>query len=93
MGGVYVRTLRRTGDDLKWSAKLVSEYDEDDKHHKDAMAAFADDILDLTGTRNCYLDRETLLKMYDMYMDYKEPAKPMWWQNIQALYDKLRREA
>ena len=87
-----MRVLRRTGDDLNWNAKLVSEYDEDDKHHKDAMAAFADDILDLTGTRNCYLDRETLLKMYDMYMGYK-PSTPMWEQNQQALYDKLRREA
>jgi len=86
-----MRVLRRTGDDLKWNAKLVSEYDEDDKHHKDAMAAFADDILDLTGTRNYYLDRETLLKMYDMYMDYK-PSTPMWEQEQQALYDKLRRE-
>jgi hypothetical protein len=56
------------------------------------MAAFAEDIVELTGTRNYYLDRETLLKMYDMYMDYK-PAKPMWWQNQQALYNKLRREA
>jgi hypothetical protein len=92
MGGVYVRTLRRTGDDLKSSAKLVSEYDEDDKHHKDAMALLVKDILELTGTRNCYLDRETLLKMYDMYMDYK-PSTPMWEQNQQALYDKLRREA
>jgi hypothetical protein len=87
-----MRVLRRTGDDFKWSAKLVSEYDEDDKHHKDAMAAFADDILDLTGKRNCYLDRETLLKMYDMYMDYK-PSTPMWQQNQQALYDKLKEKA
>jgi len=35
------------------------------------MAAFADDILDLTGTRNYYLDRDTLLELYDMYMEYK----------------------
>lgn len=87
-----MRTLRRTGDDLKWSAKLVSEYDEDDKHHKDAMAAFAKDILELTGTRNCYLDRETLLKMYDMYMGYK-PSTPMREQNQRALYDKLKEQA
>jgi hypothetical protein len=93
MGGVYMRTLRRTGDDLKSSAKLVSEYDEDDKHHKDAMAAFADDILDLTGTRNCYLDRETLLKMYDMYMNYNPYVMKMVEQNIQTLYDKLKEQA
>ena len=88
-----MRVLRRTGDDLKWTAKLVSEYDEDDKHHGHAMAAFADDIIELAAVRHCYIDRETLLKMYDMYMDYKEPAKPMWWQNQQALYDKLKEKA
>ena len=85
-----MRALRTTGDDLNWSAKLVSEYDEDDKHHKDAMAAFADDILDLTGKRNYYLDRETLLKMYDMYMTYDTNVVPMWKQNIQTLYEKLK---
>lgn len=88
-----MRVLRRTGDDLKWSAKLMLDWDRDDFHHKDAMAAFVKDILELTGTRNYYLDRETLLKMYDLYMDYKEPSMPMWQQNQQALYDKLRREA
>ena len=88
-----MRALRTTGDDLNWSAKLVSEYDEDDKHHKNAMAAFADDILDLTGKRNNYLDRETLLKMYDMYMTYDTNVVPMWKQNIQALYDKLKEQA
>ena len=87
-----MRALRRTGDDLKWSAKLVLDWDRDDFHHKDAMAAFAEDILELTGTCNYYLDRETLLKMYDMYMGYK-PSTPMREQNQQALYDKLRREA
>ena len=88
-----MRVLRRTGDDLKWSAdKLKSEWDKDDEHHKDAMTAFAKDILELTNTRNYYLDRETLLKMYDQYMDYK-PSTPMWEQNQRALYDKLRREA
>jgi hypothetical protein len=87
-----MRVLRKTGEDLNWNAKLVLDWDRDDFHHKDAMAAFAEDIIELTGTRNYYLDRETLLKMYDMYMDYK-PAKPMWEQNQQALYDKLRREA
>lgn len=87
-----MRTLRRTGDDLKWSAKLVSEYDVDDKHHKEAMAAFAVDIVELTGTRDYYLDRETLLKMFDQYMDYK-PSMPMWKQRQQALYDKLKEQA
>ena len=87
-----MRVLRRTGDDLNWNAKLVLDWDRDDFHHKDAMAAFAEDIIELTGTRDYYLDRETLLKMYDIYMDY-ETAESMWEQNQQALYDKLRREA
>lgn len=87
-----MRVLRRTGDDLKWSAKLVSEYDEDDKHHKDAMAALAKYILHMTGTRNYYLDCETLMNMYDVYMDYK-PSTPMWEQTQQALYDKLKEQA
>ena len=87
-----MRVLRRTGDDLNWSAKLVLDWDKDDFHHKEAMAAFVEDIIELIGTRNYYLDRETLLKMYDMYMDYK-PSTPMWEQNQQALYDKMRREA
>lgn len=86
-----MRVLCRTGDDFKWGAKLASEWDKDDEHHKEAMAAFAKDILELTGTRNCYLDRETLLKMYDMYMNYK-PSTPMWKQNQQALYDKLKEQ-
>ena len=86
-----MKVLRITGDDLNWSAKLVLDWDRDDFHHKDAMAAFAEDIIELTGTRDYYLDRETLLKMYDMYMDY-ETAESMWQQNQQALYDKLRRE-
>ena len=87
-----MRVLRRTGDDLKSSAKLVLDWDKDDFHHKDAMAAFAEDIIELTGTRNYYLDRETLLKMYDMYMDYK-PSTPVWEQNQRALYDKLKEQA
>ena len=86
-----MRVLRRTGDDLKSSAKLVLDWDRDDLHHKDAMAAFAEDIIELTGTRNYYLDLETLLEMYDQYMDYK-PSTPVWRRNQRALYDKLRRE-
>ena len=85
-----MRVLCRTGDDFKWSAKLESEWDDDDEHHKDAMTAFAKDILQLTNVRNYYLDRETLLKMYDMYMTYDTNVVPMWKQNIQTLYEKLK---
>jgi hypothetical protein len=89
-----MRVLRRTGNDFKWSAdKSKSEWDKDDEHHKDAMTAFAKDILQLTNVRNSYLDRETLLKMYDMYMTYDTNVVPMWKQNIQALYDKLKEQA
>jgi hypothetical protein len=87
-----MRTLRRTGDDLKWSAKATLDWDKDDFHHKTAMKALSEDIFELAVARNYYLDRETLLKMYDQYMEYK-PSTPMWEQNQQALYDKLRREA
>jgi hypothetical protein len=88
-----MRTLRRTGDDLKWSAKLVSEYDEDDKHHKDAMALLVKDILELTGTRNYYLDHETLLKMYVMYVGYNPHVMKMVEQNIQTLYNKIKEKS
>ena len=87
-----MRVLRRTGDDFKWSAKATLDWDKDDFDHKTAMKALSADIVELTGTRNYYLDRETLLKMYDMYMDYK-PSTPMWEQEQRALYDELRREA
>ena len=88
-----MRVLRRTGNDLKSSAKLVLDWDKDDEHHKDAMTAFAEDILQLTNVRNNYLDRETLLKMYGMYMTYDTNVVPMWKQNIQALYSKLKEQA
>ena len=88
-----MRVLRRTGDDFEWTAnKSKSEWDKDDEHHKDAMAAFVKDILELTGTRNYYLDRETLLKMYDMYMTYDTTVVPQWKQNQVELYTKMIEE-
>jgi hypothetical protein len=87
-----MRVLRRTGDDLKWSAKLVSEYDEDDKHHKDAMAAFADDIIELAAVRHYYIDRSTLLRMYEQYMLYELNVEPVWQESQQSLYDKLKEQ-
>jgi hypothetical protein len=56
------------------------------------MKALSADIFELAVVRNYYIDKETLLKMYDQYMEYK-PSTPMWEQNQRALYDKLRREA
>ena len=84
-----MRVLRRTGDDLKWSAKLVSEWGRDDHHHKAAMLALSKDIFELSEVRNYYLDRETLLKMYDQYLSYDPTVAPQWKQNQDALYDKL----
>jgi len=87
-----MRVLRRIGDDLKWSAKAIDDWDSDDCHHKSAMKALSADIFELAVVRNYYIDKETLLKMYEQYMDYK-PSTPMWKQEQQALYDKLRKEA
>jgi hypothetical protein len=88
-----MRTLRRTGDDLKWSAKATLDWDKDDFHHKTAMAAFAEDIIELAVVRNYFIDRSTLLKMYEQYMLYELNVEPVWQESQQALYDKLRREA
>ena len=87
-----MRVLRRNGNDLNWQAKLVSEWDRDDHLHQNAMRRLARDIFELAVTSNYYIDRETLLKMYDMYMGYK-PSTPVWEQNQRALYDKLKEQA
>jgi hypothetical protein len=84
-----MRVLRRTGDDLKWSAKLESEWDGDDRLHKNAMYRLSRDIFELAVTRQCYIDRETLLKMYDMYMTYDPTVVPQWRQNETELFAKI----
>jgi hypothetical protein len=68
-----MRVLRRNGNDLKWQAKLESEWDRDDHLHKNAMRGLAKDIFELAVIRNNYIDRETMLKMYDHYMLYGPP--------------------
>ena len=88
-----MRVLRRNGDDLKWSARLVSEWDRDDQHHKAAMLALSKDIFELASVRNNYLDRDTLFKMYDKYMTYDPTVAPQWKQNQDALYEKLKQFA
>ena len=85
-----MRVLRRNGNDLNWQAKLVSEWDEDDHHHKAAMLALSKDIYQLAVVRNYYIDRETLLKMYDMYMTGDKTVVPLWKQNRTALHNKLK---
>jgi len=89
-----MRVLRRTGDDLKWSAKLMVEWDEDDKYHKGAIRWMLADMHNLAVARDYYIDRETLLKMYDQYMAYNSnTARPIWEQERQALHEKLKEQA
>ena len=67
-----LRHLRVEGDEKAWRAKLVEDYNIDDKHHKDAMMALIGDIREMAVVRNYYIDRETLLELYDKHMVYKE---------------------
>jgi len=67
-----MRVLRRHGTDDKWSAKLVEEYDLDDKHHKQAVTDLINDLASLAVVRNNYIDLHTLLKLYDQHMSYQQ---------------------
>jgi hypothetical protein len=67
-----LRHLRVNGDQSAWQAKLVEDYDIDDKHHKDAMLALIEDIKQLAVVRDYYIDCETISKLYDMRMSYQE---------------------
>jgi hypothetical protein len=84
-----MRVLRRNGNDLNWQAKLKSEWDRDDHLHQNAMRRLAKDIFELAVTRNYYIDRETMLKMYDHYMLYDPTVVPQWRQNEAALLEKI----
>jgi len=67
-----MRVLRRHGTDAKWSAKLVEEYNADNKHHKQAITNLINDLKELVVVRNYYIDRDTLLKLYDKHIgEYK----------------------
>ena len=67
-----MRHLRVHGNEKIWRAKLVEEYNIDDKHHKAAMAALIEDIKELALVRNYYIDRETISKLYDRHISYQE---------------------
>jgi hypothetical protein len=67
-----LRHLRVEGDEKAWRAKLVEDYNTDDKYHKGAMAALAVDIRQLAVVRDYYIDRETLLELYDRHISYQE---------------------
>jgi hypothetical protein len=53
------------------AAKLVADYDNDDKYHKGSMAALIAELRDLTVVRNYQVTREQLLQMYDTAMKLK----------------------
>jgi len=67
-----VRRLRVHGTAEKWSAKLVEEYNIDDKHHKQAIRNLIHDLHELAVVRNYYIDRDTMTKLYDQHMSYQQ---------------------
>jgi len=67
-----MRHLRVHGTPEKWSAKLVEEYDTDDKHHKQAITNLINDLASLAVVRNYYIDPNTMMKLYDQHMSYQE---------------------
>ena len=67
-----MRHLRVQGTIEKWNAKLVEEYDIDDKHHKQAIRNLIAELIQLAVVRNYYIDRDTLLELYDKHIgEYK----------------------
>jgi hypothetical protein len=53
-------------------AKLVEDYDIDDKHHKQAITNLIHGLKELAVVRNYYIDRDTLLELYDKHIgEYK----------------------
>ena len=67
-----MRHLRVHGTAEKWSAKLVEEYDIDDKHYKQAMTNLINDLASLAVVRNYYIDPNTIMKLYDQHMSYQQ---------------------
>ena len=67
-----MKHLRVHGTTEKWSAKLVEEYDIDDKHHKQAIRNLIAELIQLAVIRNYYIDRDTMMKLYDKHIgEYK----------------------
>jgi hypothetical protein len=50
------------------TAKLVEDYDDDDKHHKGRMAALIAELQDLAVVKDYYITKEHLMEMYDKAM-------------------------
>lgn len=53
------------------TAKLVADYDDDDKYHKGYMAQLVKELTDLASVKNYYITREKLLEMYDNHTKEK----------------------
>jgi len=66
-----MRHLRVNGIEGVWRAKLVEEYNTDDKHHKQAVCNLIHDLKELAVVRNYYIDRDTMMKLYDQHMSYQ----------------------
>ena len=67
-----MRHLRVHGTAEKWSAKLVEEYDLDDENHKHAISNLMYELRELAVVRNYYVDRETMMQLYDKHMSYQQ---------------------
>ena len=67
-----MRHLRVHGTAEKWSAKLLEDYDIDDKHHKQAVNNLIHDLKELAVVRDYYVDRDTITKLYDQHMSYQQ---------------------
>lgn len=61
--------LRRHGNNQKWSAKLVKDYDEVDKRHKTEIEMLIEDLHQLAVVRNYYIDETTLLNLHKKHME------------------------
>lgn len=53
------------------TAKLVADYDDDDKYHKGSMVALMAELRELTVIRNAQVTRKQLLQMYNTAMKLK----------------------
>lgn len=53
------------------TAKLVADYDDDDRHHKGSMAALIAELRDLSVVKNYHITREQIVQMYDAAMEKK----------------------
>lgn len=50
------------------TAKLVEDYDDDDRYHKGSMAALIAELQDLTIVKNYQVTQEQLVQMYGAAM-------------------------